>query len=539
MEILYRNNHVVVKCHPSENGKLVKAGFGYNRKQKIYATPFYPVAKKLLGEDTDAVQALYKEERETYEASQALRSDIVIPCNPGLEFRPYQKAGIEFMSRRSSTLLADEMGIGKTIQCIGLINYDKSIKDVLVICPAGMKLVWEAELKKWLTRAFNIEIVGGKSNDMTANILIINYDILKKNRDGKVRSRNWDLVIIDEGHYLKNNKSQRTVEVCGGRTPFEKTFKILSPLKAKKRVMLTGTPIPNKPIEIFTLIKYLLPYGFVDKMKFAKKFCDLKIYMGRWDYSGASNTEKLQVILRRSIMIRRLKKDVLKDLPPKTRQIIEINPTDREAMKLLKEEKEYLEDNPLESEKDFRKLIKSLTVGRIPGYGADPIATIRQKMGVLKIPYMIKHIEDCLESSKKIVCFIHHKEVAQKLKEHFGEEAVLVVGATSAKAKFQAVKDFQEGSKIKLFIGNLVAAGVGITLTASSHVIFCESDWVPGVVTQCEDRTHRIGQTSNVLVQHLVFRGGLDAVMLKRVVSKQEIIDKALNIDPEITELLS
>jgi superfamily II DNA/RNA helicase len=145
-----------------------------------------------------------------------------------------------------------------------------------------------------------------------------------------------------------------------------------------------------------------------------------------------------------------------------------------------------------------------------------------------KLPYVIEHVK---EIEGKVVIFAHHKSVVSKLKEALGNEAVLLVGDTKQSDRQVAVDEFQNNPNIKYFIGSIIAAGVGITLTASSNVVFAELDWVPGNITQAEDRCHRFGTLKNVLVQHLVLEGSLDAKMAKTLIKKQEVIDKALDVE--------
>jgi hypothetical protein len=157
------------------------------------------------------------------------------------------------------------------------------------------------------------------------------------------------------------------------------------------------------------------------------------------------------------------------------------------------------------------------------------MSALRHETALAKLPYVIEHLRDALESGEKIVCFAHHLDVIAALKAEFGAACVTLTGSTSVADRQAAVERFQNDPACTLFIGNILAAGIGITLTASSHVVCAELDWRPAMVTQAEDRTHRIGQRNAVLVQHVVFDGSLDAVMAKRIIAKQEIIDAALD----------
>jgi SWI/SNF-related matrix-associated actin-dependent regulator 1 of chromatin subfamily A len=246
-------------------------------------------------------------------------------------------------------------------------------------------------------------------------------------------------------------------------------------------------------------------------------------------------------------MVRRLKKDVLKELPPKRRQVIML-PTDGAAKAVAAEKKAWaMHEERLEAlrtEADFahasgdqaayKSAVEALKAAARIGF--DEIAKERKNVAVAKLPKVIEHIEDAFEQGiGKIVIFGHHHDVCNGIATHFGAAAVKLTGeVTSNKDRQQAVDRFQNDPTVKLFVGSIGAAGVGHTLTAASTVIFAELDWVPANVSQAEDRCHRIGQNDQVLIQHLVLDGSLDARMATILVEKQEISDKALDSNTEI-----
>lgn len=455
--------------------------------------------------------------------SSATTSDFMPPAPAGKEYLPYQRAGIEIMVGEKNTLLGDDMGLGKTIQAIGLMNCIRP-KYTLIVCPATLKRNWYNEIRAWGTAPWSIAIAEGKTFP-EANIVIVNYDILARHKN-LIHGRKWDLLILDEAQYIKNRKAQRTQLVCGSRH--------IPVIRAARKLALTGTPFLNRPIEIFNSLKLLDPNNYPTIFDFAKRYCDAKMTGFGWDFSGHSNLEELQKKLRSTVMIRRLKADVLKDLPAKRRQVIELDP-DTEGRKVLRMESKFALDMDYAvpqidgtlDEDAFRKVVRFMRGGS-PG-AFEEMSTIRRLNAVAKIPAVIEHLEDAIESSGKVVCFAHHKEVIAALYNHFGECAVVVAGDTPMKTRQVNVESFQKDPKCKLFIGNLIAAGTGITLTAASHVVFAELSWVPGEVSQAEDRCHRIGQKESVLIQHLVLAGSIDAVMAKTIVAKQSIIEKALN----------
>lgn len=221
-------------------------------------------------------------------------------------------------------------------------------------------------------------------------------------------------------------------------------------------------------------------------------------------------------------MVRRLKKDVLKDLPRKTRRIVEFAPSGE----MIEEVKRQREMFPTEA--DYKKEVERLNL--VSNFNGDR-ATFRMKCAVAKVKMkeVLQYLDDAIEESGKVIIFIWHHEVARHLREHFGPKMLLIMGDTPLPQRTAAVDAFQNDPASPIIVGGIKPMGVGLTLTASSRVIFLELDDVPGNVTQAEDRAHRIGQLDNVLVEHLIVTGTLDAVQARNCVEKQEIIDKALD----------
>lgn len=245
-------------------------------------------------------------------------------------------------------------------------------------------------------------------------------------------------------------------------------------------------------------------------------------------------------------MIRRLKKDVLKDLPPKTRKVVEIQSDDeaREALAAEHDAFDQDQDNELqakielalagENEAAYKDAVGQLAQ-RIKSRSED-LFTLRKNTAIAKarMPAVMEMLEDAAETSEKLIIFIHHKEVGRLIAARF-PQSVMIVGDTPTDERDRNASRFQKDPTCNVIIGSIGAMGVGLTLTAASHVIMFELDWVPGNVTQCEDRAHRIGQRDNVLVEHYVLESSLDADMAKRIVTKQDLIDKAIDKNPELS----
>jgi SNF2 family DNA or RNA helicase len=462
--------------------------------------------------------------------SAAVDADIAIPAPDGKTYLPYQKAGIAYALAHPNTLIADEPGLGKTIQAIGVINASPEIKSVLVICPASLKINWRNELRAWLTRSSFVEVIPAARKgaavlaDEDVHVAIVNYDILKKLPAGA----SWDLCILDESHYVKNPKAARSKLVAAVQK------------RCKRTIALTGTPILNKPVEIWPLLQMLAPEvwdpaglkgqeivgagqgaGF---FRFAKRYCNAhKVHFGRvshWDFSGASNLPELQEWLRATCMVRRLKKDVLTELPAKRRQTITL-PRASGDDDLIDQE---LIDLMGEDFTDLERVKKKVAF--------KDISRVRAELAVSKCAAAIAHIRDTLESSDKIVVFAHHHAVIERLAAELAEfNPAIITGETPSGARQEQVEKFQTLATCRLFIGSIGAAGVGLTLTAASHVVFVELDWTPANMSQAEDRCHRIGQRESVLVQVLVVDGSLDARMAELVSMKQEIADLGLDTE--------
>ena len=330
------------------------------------------------------------------------------------------------------------------------------------------------------------------------------------------------------GTLYQEPKAGRSIEVFGRKERKEKqadgSTKIIPGVEAilaGRRLFLTGTPIVNRPKELWPLVRALAPTFKKNFFLYAKKYCGAFHNGFGWDFSGEIPIFKhLQERLRGLFMVRRLKADVLKELPPKRRQVMVLE-GDAGIMELLEKEK-----------KTYEQYAESIKDGDFETPAFVEMSAVRKAVALAKIPFIVEHAKEALEEVDKLCIFVHHHEVVDALREAFGSVAVCIDGRTPNEERQAAVDRFQSDPKCTVFIGTIRAAGVGITLTASSTVIFGELDWVPGNVSQAEDRCHRIGQTDTVFVRHLVLEGSLDERMAQIIIDKQEVIDKALDNTP-------
>jgi SWI/SNF-related matrix-associated actin-dependent regulator of chromatin subfamily A-like protein 1 len=514
------------------------------------------------------------------------------------DYLPYQYAGIEQMLKRRNVLLADDPGLGKTIQALGLINVMK-YDNVLVVCPNMVRLNWVSEANRWLSPEMRdkYEIEQCTSSAFfPSNFVIASYEGVTK-WSHSLSQVKWDLFIIDEAHWIKNRDAKRSKAV------YEK---LKFDPSVTKTLMLTGTPICNYPYEIAPLLHYLddeqwpsinqivsryAPYGnkygyHLDELNrflregkpmasgeveehvsviksgddsFACQNCGIIMLDEEPARAHVKDTHHNMISMRslrakveriehkrlaQGLMIRRLKKDVLPELPRKRRRIVAL-PAEGELLELVQEEnalwaKEEEVHKALndaldalvpemehEHESSFENAIDAMRQTR--RYFFDEIALIRHKLAKAKVPYVCEYVDNVLENKEKLVLFFHHRDVGEAFLAHFGTRSVLVYGGMAAHEVEAAKSRFWTDDSCELFIASIKMMGVGVNLQVASNIVFAELDWVPGVITQAEDRCHRIGQEKSLLVEHLVAQDSMDSVMAKRIVTKQKSIRKALD----------
>lgn len=447
----------------------------------------------------------------------------------------YQKEGVLFIeNKQGRALIADEMGLGKTVQVLAWCQMHLDLIPVIIICPASLKENWNREARKW-TEDIKPLVVSGTTPKtlIRANTIIINYDILHYWVNFLIQLKP-KVVIMDEAHYIKNNSAKRTKAA-------KKLAKVVP-----HRLFLTGTPIESKPIEMWNTISLVNPTLFESRWKFAQRYCDPKHNGFGWDFNGTSNAGELNKILTESIMIRRLKYDVLTELPEKIYSNLPIQ---------IDNEKEYRQ-----AEEDFISFIKSKTekeiTDKIPnelkaiieinkkeleftkqteadkadaGGVLYQIEILKQLVAKGKLNSLIQWIEDFIESGQKLVIFATHKFVIAELMNHFGVLAVKIDGSIAVNKRQGIVDEFQTNKRIKLFVGNIKAAGVGITLTAASNILFTEYPWKPGELSQATDRCHRIGQKYPVNIYFSAGINTIDERILNLLDKKQKVVNAVLD----------
>lgn len=392
--------------------------------------------------------------------------------NSGL--RPYQREGVRKLADTFDLrgLLADEMGLGKTAQVIGALRSRSDGLPALVVCPAFLKEHWKREIARWYPDA-TVAVVSGKVKADSGipgkrDFVIINYDILVSWEE-LIRDYGFRTAIFDECHRLKRSGTKWTkAGLAIGRS-------------IRNVICVSGTQIESRPIEFFNVLRLLAPGQFSDYEDFGMRYCGpTKNRYSKYgfDFNGASNTRELYEKLG-DIMIRRYKADVLDELPEKQRSVIAVEV----------DLKEY--------RRRWRKYVDSCNLDEFnSGRILTEIEGCKQAAVRAKMPAAIAWIGEYLESGCKLVVFGTHREILDMLEEAF-PGCARVDGSVTGPKKQAEIDRFQNDPDCRLFIGNIRAAGVGITLTAASATLTLELAWTPGEHDQAEDRIHRIGQTAD------------------------------------------
>jgi SWI/SNF-related matrix-associated actin-dependent regulator 1 of chromatin subfamily A len=410
---------------------------------------------------------------------------------------PFQAFALRWLQPRAKVFLALEQGLGKTV-----ISALDLTPPALVVCTASMKFKWQHELNKWRPELTTSVVRSAKKPFTPADVVITNYESMywlqfdqvegkRKRTVHHVDFGHLETLIVDESHYCKSYDAVRTAVV---------SRKIRTTEKVR---LLSGTPVVSRPIELWPLL-YAIGATKLGYMEFGKLYCKgWKTPWGNWDFSRSSNEAELVEILE-PVMLRMTKENVMPELPPKTYSVVELDlPVD-------KREKRFDID-------DIEKNPEPVAFEAMPD--------ILHMNAHRKLPLAIQHIKDRLEVMDKIVVFAHHRDIVDELLSGLAEfNPVRVVGGDSAQARYNAEKTFQEDPKCRVFVGNLVAAGEGLTLTAANWVVFVESSWTPKGIHQPADRCHRIGQVNPVTAEILTIHQSIDARMLHSVLKKMDII---------------
>jgi len=393
----------------------------------------------------------------------------------------HQKIAIEQLLRNKKYILADDMGLGKTTSTI-IASLETGAKKILIICPASLKINWQREYQLYSDKTSYV--CEGKNYSSEHDILIMNYDIIKNFHDTKNKEKSqifkdkFDLVIIDEAHYIQNVQAQRTKLINDIVKDVDRLW------------LLTGTPMTSRPINYFNLLSLVDSPVAKNWMAYVVRYCagyQFKVGPRKvWNVMGASNLEELRDRTTTTVL-RRLKEDVL-DLPDKI-----ITPV-------------YLR--------------------------------LKSKLYEEKVNHTIELAENIIEQGKKVIIFCNFTNSLEKICEHFGKSAVRLDGSMSKTQRQDSVDRFQEDDKVKVFVGNIKAAGVGITLTAAEAVIMNDLSFLPSDHSQSEDRAYRYGQKNNVLVYYPIFENTIEGIIYDILNNKKKIIGTVMGDTQDETNIV-
>lgn len=485
--------------------------------QKKY--PYFykrPDEMKSAMAEIDAIAAHIEhsaDEARNLRLSRAITSDYFPPVPDGVTLYPFQRAGVEFALGKPLVMFYDEMGLGKSAEAIATINVHRSPGRILVVCPATLRENWKVEFHRWSTRKLNYHVVTAKTKQIPkeAEVVIVNYDLIWR-RDFLGE---FSTVIFDECHKVKNAKSRRT----------KAALQYIQ--NANLCLVLSGSPMPKDMTDLYTLVNVAIPEVgqrfFTDFVTSDTQEVPFRGGRGMTRtvirHTGKNHAE-LSKILRSKCMVRRYKKDVLPQLPPKTRQIVTLPDI---AIKMEEKVQARL-SQLLEGDDAYRRAFGRGEHAEIDGH----IATVRHEQAVLKAPHVVDHISELLQEdeTRKVVVFAYHKDVIKILVDGLSAYGcVSITGDTPQKVRQTYVDAFQTGTTTRVFVGNIDAAGEGITLHAAALAVFAELDWVYDKVAQAEDRIHRIGATGDkdgkILIQHVVMSGSVDELIVRSMLNKK------------------
>ncbi|XP_040990338.1 SWI/SNF-related matrix-associated actin-dependent regulator of chromatin subfamily A-like protein 1 isoform X4 [Juglans microcarpa x Juglans regia] len=464
-----------------------------------------------------------------------------MPSHIESKLLPFQRDGVRFILQHGGrALLADEMGLGKTLQAIAVSACIQDSWPVLILTPSSLRLHWASMIQQWLdippsdilvllpqcggSNRAGYTIVSSNSKgsiQLDGLFNIISYDIVPKLQNLLMASE-FKVVIADESHFLKNAQAKRTT----ASLPVIK--------KAQYAILLSGTPALSRPIELFKQLEALYPDVYKNVHEYGNRYCKGGIF---GVYQGASNHEELHNLMKATVMIRRLKKDVLSELPVKRRQhvFLDLAEKDMRQINALFRELEVLKGQikACKSQEEIEplKFAEKNLINKIYTDSAEA-----------KIPAVLDYLGTVIEAGCKFLIFAHHQPMIDSIHQFLLKKKVGCIridGSTPPASRHALVTDFQEKEATKAAVLSIRAGGVGLTLTAASTVIFAELSWTPGDLIQAEDRAHRIGQVSSVNIYYLLANDTVDDIIWDVVQSKLENLGQMLDGHEKTLEVSS
>lgn len=464
------------------------------------------------------------------EKSWAPSSDISIRCPADMELWPFQKASIAYALNRKHTLIGDQPGLGKTPIAICFANEVKA-KRILVICPASIRVQWVKRIRQWTTLPwpYTVHAVLNGRNGVhpTAEWTVVSYDLARTEAIGKALAKGlYDVIILDEAHYLKTVDSRRTRAVFGGGEA--RTFAPLAD-RCGAILALTGTPLPNRPREAYTLARALCwdSIDWASEDSFRERFNpSLRIERvdpatGKTKFYIDERTGRhaeLQNRLRASFMVRHMKREVMPQLKMPVYDLIQVEET--QAVKQALQAESLLDIDPETLQGADAEILGD-------------VATVRRMMGIALAPQVVDYVDMLIDGGEeKIVLFAWHIEVLDILERGLAKHGVLRIdGSTGGAQKERLTRKFIEDPRCNVIIGNILSMGVGTDglQEVAWHALIAEPSWTPGDNVQCFDRLDRGGQTRTVQGDIFVAPGSFAERVLAAALRKNQATHKALD----------
>jgi SWI/SNF-related matrix-associated actin-dependent regulator of chromatin subfamily A-like protein 1 len=435
----------------------------------------------------------------------------IVKLSPGINkiakgsLYPHQSDGVAFLLSKKRAILADDMGLGKTRQAIVAMEVGCPDGTILVVCPSSIKLNWKREILM-VDDGASIEVLGIDKNQSEApRWVIINYDILGKHAD-RLHAIDWSGIILDEAHFIKNasKRTSHCLKLLGVQAEAK------APLIGPDFVfLLTGTPMTNRPKDLFNLFRSVGHPAARSFLSFAKRYCDAYRNDYGWVTTGASNLDELNLLMK-EVSIRRIKDEVL-DLPPKVRSWVPVDISNsKAALNAIDAFLNWYTGTDPSNPNDTEFLAR--------------LTKVRTALHKAKFNAVSERIKDVIATGEKVVVFTCFTDGINRHKNKLGDQAVTITGSDTSKKRTAAVDRFQTDPNVRVALCNIVAGGVGITLTAGTHVIFQDLDWVPANHAQAEDRCYRIGQDHRVTVEYFHADGTLDGYIATLLQQKMALI---------------
>jgi SWI/SNF-related matrix-associated actin-dependent regulator 1 of chromatin subfamily A len=434
-------------------------------------------------------------------AATAAPLDDKLASTLGGELKPFQRAGVRYLLQQRRAFLADEQGLGKTIEALATLEADGAYP-AIVVCPASLKLNWLRELSLWLPHRSARALSGGRAGAPIepADVTVVNYDIVAA-RLSALSAIAPRALVLDESHYCKNAAAKRTQAVQQLSTAVPRDGLVLA---------LTGTPVMNRPPELISQLRILGRLAdFGSGAQFGKRF------------RGADAHLRLHWHLRARCFARRLKADVLPQLPAKTRAVVPIELDNEPEYRLAENDLiAWLQSQPYDLHELDARVAAALRAERLVRLNALKLLAARGKLHAA-----LAWIHDFCSSGERLVVFAHHREIQRALLERF-PHALHILGEDSPVARDAALQAFQapDRPENQLIVCSIEVAGHGITLTRSSNVAFLELDWTPAKHDQAEDRCHRFGQEDTVNANYLLAAGTVDETIATLLERKRAVI---------------